>query len=619
MLGAAARAHRSGDVVGAGRLYEEILAAVPDHPDAWHLWGVAAHQLGDHATALERIARAITLHPHEARYHANRALAFHALGRLIDAETSLRRALDLDPRNSANLFKLGNVLAAAKRPDEAADAYQHARDLDPENPRVVHNLAVALRESQRFDEAEEAYRWLVALDSRNAEAHAGLAVVAHRLGKLDEAIDEYRVAVELGDGGRVADAVLAPFGTALLESGQADEAMAVLQRAFAAPTTREEDICRCALVFHRQGHLDQAIALLRQSVEHRGDSARVTAMITYFEAIRAPTAVALDRIETLLGDPELAPDVARSLHLGLARLYDRSDRHDAAFEHALAGNALADATYDAEARREFVTESRAAFSPDRLAALPRAEPPSDLPVFIVGMPRSGTTLVEQILASHPLVFGADELPDIAAIARALPATVGSPEPYPQCMDALSPGVAAQLAQTYLDKLARLGGGASRVTDKLPHNFLYLGLIACLFPGARVIHCVRDPIDCGLSTYFQDFDTVGRSYGVDLAHIGQELGQYHRLMRHWRETLDLPILDVSYEALVDDAEGISRGMVAFCGLAWDDRCLRFNENPRVATSWSAADVRQPLYRHSVGRAQYYGDRLDPLRRALAAPP
>ena len=616
MLAAATRAHRSGDVARAGQLYEEILATVPDHPDAWHLWGVVAHQQGDHGTALERFARAIALHPNEARYHANRALALHAVGRLDDAEASLRRALDLDPRNGANLFKLGNVLAAAKRPDEAADAYRQARDFDPDNPRVLHNLAVALRETQQFGEAEKAYRRLVALDPRNAEARAGLAVVAHRLGKLDEALGEYRRALELGEGTRVAGAVLAPFGDALLESGQADEAIAAFQRAFAAPSTREEDICRCALAFHRRGHVDQPLALLREAVERRGASARVTAMITYFEAVRAPTDQALERIETLLGDPQLAPDIARSLHLGLARLYHHGDRHDQAFEHARAGNALVDAAYDAEARREFVTASCAVFGHDRIAALPRAEPPSDVPVFIVGMPRSGTTLVEQILASHPQVFGADELPDIAAIARALPATVGSPEPYPQCMGALSPSIAAQLAHNYLDKLTRLGGGAARVTDKLPHNFLYLGLIGCLFPGAHVIHCVRDPIDCGLSNYLQDFDTAGLSYSVDLEHIGHEMNQYQRLMRHWRATLDLPILDVSYEALVDDVEGISRQMVAFCGLEWDQRCLRFNENPRAATSWSAAAVRQPIYRRAVGRAQFYGDRLDPLRRTLA---
>jgi Tfp pilus assembly protein PilF len=473
---------------------------------------------------------------------------------------------------------------------------------------------VALRESQRFDEAEEAYRWLVAFDPRNAEAHAGLAVVAHRLGKLDEAIDEYRVAVELGDGGRVADAVLAPFGTALLESGQADEAMAMFQRAFAAPTTREEDICRCALVFHRQGHLDQAIALLRQSVEHRGDSVRVTAMVTYFEAIRAPTAVALDRIETLLGDPELAPDVARSLHLGLARLYDRSDRHDAAFEHALAGNALADVTYDAEARREFVTESRAAFSPDRLAALPRAEPPSDLPVFIVGMPRSGTTLVEQIVSSHPTIFGGGELEEFRTMALELPKTLGTDVPAAECAALVDQDMVQRLADRYLAHLDTLDSDALRVTDKMPGNFQRLDLIALLFPGARVIHCRRNPLDVSLSCYFHDF-SQGHTYTYDLTELGTYYHQYERLMDHWRDVLPVAMLDLTYEDLISDQETVSRRMIDFCGVPWDDACLSFQDNDRSVFTSSMWQVRQPLYQTSVDRWRHYDSHLGPLKSAL----
>ncbi len=609
--------HRSGDLERASQLYQGILDTAPDHPDALHLSGLVAHQRGNHATAVDLINRAIAGHPNEPRYYANRGLALHAAGRLAEAESSLRRALDLDPRSGANLFKLGNVLAAMERPREAADAFGEACDLDPDNPAFQRNLALALREAQQLEAAGEAYDRAIALEPKSAEAHSGRAVVLHRLGRLEDANVAYRTALDLAGDHPAAVGTRALLGHSLMESGHVEEAVAELHAAYAGSGQYEEEICRCAVDLYRRGHTEPALALLARLVEIDRESPRVTAMIALFEAVLSPTDAALERIEGLLHQHDLPREVERSLRFGIGRLLDRADRFDEAFAHIAAGNQLSEVVYDAAGRREYVDDCCAMFSQERVATLRRATIASELPVFIVGMPRSGTTLVEQILASHPQVHGADELADIEDMVRTLPESVGAAEPFPLCMTAVTSALATQLAADYLAKLERLGRGASRVTDKMPHNFLYLGLIACLFPHSRIVHCMRDPLDCGLSNYFQDFDTVALGYSTDLTHIGEEYRQYGRLMGHWRAVLELPILDVAYESLVAEPERVSREVVAFCGLEWDARCLSFHDNPRHVRTWSFDQVREPIYQRAVGRSRHYAAHLAPLAAALAA--
>ena len=229
------------------------------------------------------------------------------------------------------------------------------------------------------------------------------------------------------------------------------------------------------------------------------------------------------------------------------------------------------------------------------------------------MPRSGTTLVEQILCGHPLVFGAGELKEVPRLVSGLSARLQVQERYPQCIDRLDQPTAWALAEEYRARLARRGGAAARVIDKQGMNYLHLGLLAALLPRARVIHCRRDPRDLCLSCYFQQFREV--NFAWDLGDLGRYYRSYERLMDHWHAVLPVQPLDVVYEDLVANPEAVSRQMVAFCGLEWDDRCLSFYANRRPVQTMSKLQVRQPIYTTSVGRWRRYEKHLGPLLEAL----
>jgi hypothetical protein len=244
---------------------------------------------------------------------------------------------------------------------------------------------------------------------------------------------------------------------------------------------------------------------------------------------------------------------------------------------------------------------------------------SERPVFVVGMLRTGTTLVEQILASHPAVHGAGEVPHLGAMVNNMSERLGGSEKYPECIKSLSAAAVRVLAGEYEQALdqsirGRQTAEVLRVVDKMPSNYLNLGLIATLFPKARIIHCRRDPVDTCLSCYFQNFQEP-IAYTLDLRHLGQYYREYERLMAHWRAVLPVGVFDLAYEELTADLEGVSRCLLDFCGLPWDDRCLRFNESRRIVRTSSALQVRQPVYRSSVGKWKRYEAQLGPLIAAL----
>lgn len=321
----------------------------------------------------------------------------------------------------------------------------------------------------------------------------------------------------------------------------------------------------------------------------------------------------------LAGDEAIPPPRRAALHFALGRLLDRRDDIDGAFRHYHAGNRIkaALAPFDAAAHAAYTDRLIEIFDQRFFAERAGFGSPSERPVFIVGMPRSGSTLVEQILSCHPDVTAAGEHDEMRRIARRLPEAVESTARFPDCVAAITPDIAAGLAAAYLASLERLDpppGDARRVADKMLGNFLRLGLIALMFPNARVIHCRRDPLDTALSCYVQSFER-GMRFTYDLAHLGIAYRHYERLMAHWRRALPLAMLDVQYEALVADQEGTSRQIVDFCGLDWDPCCLAFHEKERQVRTASFWQVRQPLYASSVGRWRRYEAHLGPLIEAL----
>jgi tetratricopeptide (TPR) repeat protein len=332
---------------------------------------------------------------------------------------------------------------------------------------------------------------------------------------------------------------------------------------------------------------------------------------------RSPEAIEL--IERLLAKlPPLSIPEQSALHFSAANLLDAAGRYDDAFAHASAANALRQASYDPAQTEASFSAFIDYFSRAKIDSAPRPANASDLPIFIVGMPRSGTSLIEQILASHPAIHGGGELNWIARVFEsAVQRGAGGNPPTLESLDGLTASDVNLLADEYLKPLRALNPSARHVTDKMPTNFIYLGLIAMLFPKAKIIHCRRDALDTCLSCFMTDF-AAGYEFSFDLPSLGHFYRQYQRTMSHWKSALDLQMLEVDYEQLVANLEAEARRMLAFLNLPWDPACLQFHENKRFAGTASHQQVRKPVYRSSVGRWRNYGKFLGPLREEFSLP-
>jgi hypothetical protein len=308
------------------------------------------------------------------------------------------------------------------------------------------------------------------------------------------------------------------------------------------------------------------------------------------------------------------------LQYGLAQVMDARGQYGRAAEYARQANEYCKEAarqrgqpYDPDEHVLHVDQLIRAFSPAHFERVHGWGLETEVPVFVVGLPRSGTSLTEQILASHPRTHGAGELVFIRAAYRGIPALVGEQGPGVECVDQLGRAHVRVLASEYFDHVQRLAPDADRIVDKMPDNYLMLGLIATLFPRVRVIHMRRDLRDVGLSCWLTYFRHIRWAY--DLEHIGRRTQQYLRLMEHWRRVLPLPMLEVDYEEVVADLEPAARKLVAWCGLEWDPACLAFHRTKRIVRTPSMTQVREPLYARSVGRWRHYRDVLGPLLRLL----
>ncbi|MCB9838336.1 MAG: sulfotransferase [Phycisphaeraceae bacterium] len=388
------------------------------------------------------------------------------------------------------------------------------------------------------------------------------------------------------------------------------EAEAEYRRALEQQPGRPWTLRCLATTLTRVGRDEEAYELLRPFVVDRPwNSGLAHAFLGVCVATRRFDE-GLRLAETLLAETRIPTKSRTSVLFKLAECYAGAGQLDRAFEVYTLANECPGHVFDAAKNRRDVDLTIESWTADALARLGRPKRRTDRFVFIVGMPRSGTSLVEQIIASHPRAFGAGELDFINNIAVQLAGTADGWS-YLTRLDRLTPEILDTGAQKYAEALHKLSPGAEIVTDKMPANARHLGLIAAMLPQAKVIHCVRDARDTCLSCYFHDFLGVGNIYTYDLANLGDYFADQWRLIKHWKRTLDIPILDVVYEELVSDQEAQSRRLIDFVGLGWDDRCIDFHKTRRTVKTVSADQVNKPMYRSSVARWKPYEKHLGPL--------
>lgn len=586
----------------------------------WSNLGIVLQESGKLEESLACLQRVAGRDPNNPELHNNLGNSLKRLGRLDEAREHYRRALELKPSYSEAHSNLANLLNDL---GDTVQAMQEARLAVEFNPRNTDAYINAAGIALSLGDAGEALRWLDNL-AQFAPLHVGGLVARARALKdcdrLDEAMASARQAASLAPESGEAREVLAQL---LGAAGQAEAALEAYDVAVTLPSPHPTDaLVGKASLFMELGRFPEAMATLDQALAVNPRDARA-----WFNRAEIKTVAAGDsdlaEMEQLLGAGGTQNRNERiMLHFALGKGWREAGDAERAFAHLKQGNSLKRATfsYDSAATDDWMSAIIDHFTPDLLNGLAGLGDPSDAPVFIIGMPRSGTTLIEQILASHPSVHCAGELSTVQRMVERISGADLRPLGFPRLLESLLAQDLAPLGRHYLDQVTALAPQARRIVDKMPANFLYAGLIHLMLPNARIIECRRDPVDTCLSCYSRLFAGEQR-FTYDLRELGLFYRSYERLMAHWHRLLPQDrLIEIRYEDVVDDLEGTVRRLIAFLGLDWSESCLEFHRTPRQIRTASLGQVRQPLYRTGVGRWKPYAAHLTELLDALgvAAP-
>jgi tetratricopeptide (TPR) repeat protein len=636
-----AEAYRSlGQFDRAAGCCRTALRLWPDFPEAHCNLGLALQGLGRHAEAAEHFHCALRLRPDFAMAHNNLGITLRELGQVEDAIEHFRRAVELTPDYAPAHTNLGQLLLDRGQPEEAVEHCQQAVRLGSDLAAAHHNLGNALRALGRLVDARCAYLEAIRLDANLAMSHAHLGLVLQQDGQLSDALVWLKQAIELEPANPDFREHLADL---YMDREEFAEAIPSWEQALALGPNRPSAHNGLGWALHEEGRLAEAGQHYRDALRLKPDFASAhmslggldeemgrlgEAETAYREALKLQPTFALPhaRLATLLrgklpeadlsalegrlADPQLAEGPRARLLFALGHVLDGRGEFARAAECLQRANALTvelnhkrKREYDPVEHERFVDKLLTVFGPAFFARARDAGLPTRQPVFVFGLPRSGTTLVEQVLASHSGVFAAGELRLGRQTFSAIPSALGRSDAPVDCVPDLDHTAIHGLAERHMEGLRLLGGRpATRTVDKMPDNYMYLGLLGALFPQATFIHCRRDLRDIAVSCWMTDFRSIRWANAPE--HIASRFRQYRRLMRHWQAVLPVPVHEVVYERLIDDFEPEARRLLAACGLDWEPACGRFHETTRPVRTASATQVRQPLYRRGLARWVHY---------------
>jgi len=575
-------------------------------PDITLNLGLALAEQGEWVETEEILHTYLATYPghREATLTCSRALA--RLNKFEAAITMVEAYCKQYPDDAPALTQLGMTYLHAGQSEAASRVCDLAAERFPDTLDALYLKGSLSMFDGYYEQARDAFDRILQLESSPSPEFYILAAQACQQASISSktGVAYARTAVRLDPDNVTAIVTLG----SLLVSSDLSEARQWMEKVITiAPMHPLLNVLRGRILEHegdKQGAWNSVRPLLEGNTVNNAAAAAIAADV-------APAIGNIDEVITLLEklveQPGNSMAEIRGLHFKLARLCDKAGQYEHAFEHAVIANRLKNAWYDHDSHKTDSERLMTVYAKNAVGALPRSRINSELPIFIVGMPRSGTSLLEQILSCHSQVHARGEMTEIGAMAEKIPY-------YPDGVRNLRQEKLDKLAETHLQRLREIAPAASRFTDKLPGNYANLGLISQIFPGARVINCRRDPRDICLSQFMIEFNT-GMTYSYDLESLTQAYQDYLGLMHHWKSVLPLPILDVRYEEVVADPHTTVSRVLEFCGLEWEDACLDFHRSKRRVATASYDQVRKPLYNSSVARWKHYQQQLEPVSRIL----
>lgn len=531
--------------------------------------------------------------------------------RLTKARKLCDSALAANPQNSQLNYAMGVVHQAKGDVNRAVEAYQQAVSINPENLAAWINLGICARSMKSLDTAQKALSKALSIDPNSFHAHYNLGLVYCDLKQMEEAVASLRAALQINPSSPEA---LFQLGYLEEMDGNHASAIEVYQNYLKLRPNADLAHTHAGACLQIIGRFDEGADHLAQAIELNPANGRAHFLLASSDQAVKDSGF-VTRLEKQTGRRDLPPRTLVDLHFAAGRMHEKFNDYDAAFRHYKAGNDLARMNNDFNRAdlRALAARMKEVFTPEYIERLQGLGDPSDRMVFVVGVPRSGTTLVEQIIASHPDAYGAGELANFKAVSGSITAEL-APD-APDALENLDGGRIATMVARYLEDLPDASAGALRVVDKTPGNAIWLGVFYAMFPNATFIHCDRDPMDNLWSCYSQNFQGV--IYSNDFEDLATYLAVHDEIMDHWRALLPATIHEVSYEELVGDQDTHIRRIIAATGLNWDDRCLQFHTVDRAVQTNSLWQVRRPMYGSSIGKWKRFEQELEPLRQALSS--
>jgi len=585
--------------------YKKAVAARPGDASALIEFAVMEAQSGHAKSARRLLEKAQKVTPDDPSIPFNLAELARQAGALDHAVDQYRAALALTPNDADILYGLGDALRELKRMEDALPYLERAHEASPDDSEILNSLAIVLEEVGQGPRALQCYHRAITLAPNYVEAWGNYGQALYRENRLEEAVQAFQGA-QKRQHGRLPTSMLAAWARALASAGRYDDAFDIAGQAMESGDDPADAHFTLGSIHLQNGDFDRAREHLTSALEFDPKAGEAYEKLA---RIKELTVEAVEPLRAILADDTLGASPRAGAGFALYTVLDKADRCDEAFEALKAANAHKSAALQFDPEQHARMFSRAIETFDRQFFADREGQglDTDVPIFVLGMPRSGTTLTEQILATYAEVKPCGEQQDFQNLVASLPN-------YPDNLNELAPDWARDQGARILKRMVGDAPHARFATNKSPGNYAFIGLIAWIFPRSKIIYCRRDPRDIGLSSFEQNFRS-GLSFTYDLEAFGFAYKQHERIMAHWSEVAPLDIHEIDYERLVTEPETVARPMVEFCGLEWTPDCLNTSGVERPIETASVWQVRQPINKGSVGKWKRYERHLEPMIKAL----